>query len=388
MKVLLVVPWDGRRGGVQSVVENLARYLQGLTHTVLFFHPGPAVVLKIRTTELGFWGIQLRLCFPLKKPRPLVSTVAFPFLFPVVLVQLIWFLRRHRIQIMNVHYPTDNFFYFAICKRLLKIRLVTSVHGGDAFVNGRPKAKYSKAFKFLLDSSDLIILPSDTYRKSLVQVLPKIREKTIFIHNGINPDQFRLPQTGENIGKRRYILCIGALVHYKGIDVLLKASKTLLMSDESLDLVFVGDGPQRPEFERLASVLGIDKQTQFLGSREAAKVAMLLRGCEVMVLPSREESFGIVILEAFAARKPVVAAAVGGIPEIIEHEQNGILVEPDNPAALSEGLRRVLTNSELRKNLGENGYSRLMECFCFDRTGAAYERAFASLLDRQTPSSH
>jgi glycosyltransferase involved in cell wall biosynthesis len=83
-----------------------------------------------------------------------------------------------------------------------------------------------------------------------------------------------------------------------------------------------------------------------------------------------------------------VATAVGGIPEIIEHDVTGILVEPQNPGALTEGLQRVLTNNDLKRTLAENGYSRAMERFCFYYTGAAYEMAFASLLGLQKPSPH
>jgi L-malate glycosyltransferase len=305
------------------------------------------------------------------------------------MLQLIWFILKRRIQIVNVHYPGDNFVYFAVCRYVLPIRLVTSVHGGDAFVNGRPKDKYSRAFRFLLRSSDLIILPSETYRKKLLEVFPGDEDKTIFIHNGINPAQFTSAEKAqESSGRTRYLLCIGDHSRYKGIDVLLHASKRLLTNDRSLRLVLAGNGPLREELERLALSLGIRDQTQFLGSQGAPEIARLLHGCEILVVPSREESFGIAVIEAMACKKPVVASAVGGIPEIIEHEKSGILVEPENPVALAEGLRRLLTNSELKRSLAENGYSRVMEHFCFNRTGAAYETAFASLLDSQRPSNH
>jgi glycosyltransferase involved in cell wall biosynthesis len=149
-----------------------------------------------------------------------------------------------------------------------------------------------------------------------------------------------------------------------------------------LKLVLAGDGPLRGELEKLAASQAIDEQTQFLGVQDGEEIAGLLHGCEVLVLPSREESFGIVVIEAMVCRKPVVASAVGGIPEIIEHEKSGILVEPESPAALTEGLRRVLTNNTLKKTLAENGYSRVMERFCFTRTGAAYEAAFACLVSQ------
>src|SRR5262249_51353332 len=137
------------------------------------------------------------------------------------------------------------------------------------------------------------------------------------------------------------------------------------------------------ELEKLASRLGITDQTRFMGTRGAAEIVSLLHSCETLVLPSRMEPFGIALIEAMACRAPVVATAVGGIPQIIEPEGTGTLVEPENPPALTEGLRRMLNDRELRTRLAENGYVRAMQRFCLTHTGAAYEAAFASLLRSQ-----
>ena len=385
MNFLLVLPMDEERGGVVSVAENLAKYLQAHGHTVLFLHPGPAVLLKTRVTKQGFEGIELRLGFPFAPPRRLISALAFPFLFPVVLLQLLLFLRRHRIHVVNLHFPVDRFFYMAICRSLLRFRLVTSIHGNDAFEidhgPSRPKKRYSHAFRFLMESSDLIVLPSDVYRQRFLEVFPQVRDRTIAIHNCVDTAQFT-PADSEP-GRRRdpYILCVAALDVYKGIDVLLHAAKPLLVDDPSLGLVLAGEGPLRMELEGLAASLGIRKQTQFVGHKPGAEIARLLQGCEVFVLPSREEPFGIVLIEAMACRTPIVATAVGGIPEIVEHQKSGILVEPDNPAALTEGIRRVLRNSELRKTIADNGHSRVMERFCLVHNGTSYEKAFIALYE-------
>src|SRR5262249_36480651 len=159
----------------------------------------------------------------------------------------------------------------------------------------------------------------------------------------------------------------------------------LLTSDPSLRLVLAGDGPMRGELETLASSLAIRNQIEFLGAKGANDIVCRLLLDKKLVLPSREELFGIVIIEAMSCKKPVVASSVGGIPEIIEHEKNGILVEPENPAALADGLRRVLLNNDLKRALAENGYSSVMERFCFTHTGSAYETAFTSLLGFPRP---
>ena len=144
--------------------------------------------------------------------------------------------------------------------------------------------------------------------------------------------------------------------------------------------MLAGDGPMREELETLAESLGIRYQTMFLGAQGASEVAKLLHGCELNVLPSREEPFGIAIIEAMACKAPVVASDIGGIPEIIQHEKNGILVEPENIDALTAALRRVLSDSNLRRMIAENGYSTVMQRFCLHHTGSAYLAAFTSLL--------
>jgi glycosyltransferase involved in cell wall biosynthesis len=121
----------------------------------------------------------------------------------------------------------------------------------------------------------------------------------------------------------------------------------------------------------------------FLGWKGRAQVAELLHGCEVFVLPSRSEPFGIVLLEAMACKKPIIATTVGGIPEIIEDGKTGILVEPDNPDALAKALIALLRNPALRRTIARNGYVTVRERFRCENTGAAYEAAFRNLLARE-----
>jgi glycosyltransferase involved in cell wall biosynthesis len=380
---LLVLPWDEETGGVISVARNLAHYLQNQGHEVVFFHPGKSFLLKHTKTKLGFSGVQLRLNMPFgPNPGRWLRTFAFPLLFLSSMLQLLWFIHARRIRLLNVHYPGDNSCYFALCRLCLRVPLILSLHGGDAFQNGSPKQRYSGYFKFLLHSADRIVLPSDTYRRKLLEAFPEFGERAIFIHNGINPAQFcRAEGLEHREATDRYILCIADHRDYKGIDLLLHAFKPLLADDPSLRLLLAGDGPLRSDLQRLALSLGIYRQTEFLGTIGSRDIATLLHGCELLVVPSREESFGIVVLEAMACQKPVVAAAVGGIPEIIEHGSSGILVKPDSPDALTEGLQRVLRDGELKRRLAANGYSKVMAQFCFDRTGHAYEKAFAGLMN-------
>jgi L-malate glycosyltransferase len=383
LRTLLVMPLDHKRGGVVSVVDNLARHLQGAGHEVLFFHNRGLPILRNRVTQLGYPGVQLRLSLPFGPGiRSIPRTLAFPFLFCCSLLQLLWLLRSRRIDIVNLHYPNEYVVYFAICRRLMAIRLVTSIHGRDAFYHERPKERYSWAFKFIIRSSDLIVLPSDSYRRKFLEAFPDAREHTIYIHNGIDTGLFNANSCNTVSARpenNRYMLCVAELKEYKAIDVLLRAAKPIVEGDPSLTLVLAGDGPMRGELEALATSLGIRQQTMFLGTQGASEVARLLRGSEMLVLPSREEPFGIVLIEAMACRTPVVATRVGGIPEIIEHEVTGILVEPEDSLALTAALCRVWNDDALRKTIAENGHARVMERFCSSHNGVAYLKAFGQL---------
>src|SRR4029079_19216509 len=129
------------------------------------------------------------------------------------------------------------------------------------------------------------------------------------------------------------------------------------------------DGPLRGELEALTRSLGIWERVRFLGRKGRPQVADLMQRCEMFVLPSRAEPFGIVLIEAMACRKPVIATRVGGIPEIIEDGQNGILVEPDNPEKLAEAIIRVLKNRDLQTSLANCGYAVVHERFSSEAMG-------------------
>jgi L-malate glycosyltransferase len=381
MRILLVSPADEAFGGVASVVGNLARYLQSHGHEVIFLHSGRALLPKKKTTKWGFLGFDLRLQALFGKRHPLVSLALFLFFFPIGIYQLARLIQKHRIEIINIHFPSDYCFYFGLCRRILSFRLVTSVHGADFFPSGNPKPRYSRLIRFLLSASDLIVAPSESYRKDFLSVFPALNEKTIFIHNGIDLDEMGAPQEGNRSDQDRYILCIAAHNLKKGLDVLIRAVALLRDVDPSFKVLLVGDGPLREELEELVRSLGIEERIRFLGRQERHEVVSLIHGCEAVVLPSRSEPFGIAVIEGMACKKPVVATAVGGIPEIIENGKNGILVEPDSPAGLAEALITVLRDPALQRAIASNGYATVHERFRSEKTGSTYETVFAYLLD-------
>jgi glycosyltransferase involved in cell wall biosynthesis len=381
MNVLLAAPWDQAFGGVASVVGNLAACLSKSGHQVVFLYPGDANRLHHRSTAWGFSGYDLNLRSPFIRERPIRSIVAFlVFLLPT-LYQLGRVIRAQRIQIVNIHYPLEAFVYLGVLRWFLPIRLVVSVHGADLFPDGQWRRGYPWSLKGLLFSSDAVVAPSRAFLKDCLLAFPGIAKKASFIHNGIDIRELaRADGATGPVDGRQYLLCIAASNQKKALDVLLRAFAQVSETHRVLRLLLVGDGPLRRQHEELARSLSLQDRVEFLGWRGRAEVARLLQDCEIFVLPSRSEPFGLVVAEALACGKAVVASAVGGIPEIIEDGRSGVLVEPDQPAALARELLALLADDSLRESLGQAGYERVTQLFSCEAMSARYEGLYSSLL--------
>ena len=381
MKILLATPNDNDVGGVASVLRNLAVSLGNHGHKIVFLHPANTTLIRPRATKLGLPGFGFRMQMPFGERNRVLSFSAFLVLFSIGMYQLLRFIRRNQIDVINIHYPAGCLFYLALCRRMLGVKLITSVHGADIFPDGTPGEQLSRALRLVLNSSDLIVAPSRSFQRMFSTAYPDLAGKTTFIHNGVDFAELNRQSSATKVSDTvPYIFCISAYKEQKAIDVLLRAFKRVHEVDPAVKLVIVGPGPLRNAFARLAVSLGIQSHIELHGPKDRAEVMALLQGCKVFVLPSRFETFGIVILEAMAFRKPVVATTAGGIPEIIENGKSGLLVQPDDPDALAESLIKLLMDEALQLRLGDTGYAMAHERFGSDQTAAKYESAFAKVF--------
>jgi glycosyltransferase involved in cell wall biosynthesis len=176
------------------------------------------------------------------------------------------------------------------------------------------------------------------------------------------------------------LLAVGALVRRKGFDVLLDALQqvTRAPGSPSVRLVVAGEGPERSALQDQIRSLGLEASARLLGARTG--VAELLAGCDVFVMPSRQEGLGIAALEALAASRPIVASRVGGLGEVLVHEQCALLVPPEDPGALAQGLLRLLGDGELRARLAAAGPQRLREGYLPEQMSASYDKLYAEVL--------
>lgn len=386
MNVLIVVPWDQEFGGVASVVGNVAIQLQKRGHHVWFLHPGESHSLRTKSTKWNFPGYEMNIRNPYVPERPVKSVMGFFVYLCHTLYQLYTMLVRHDIDIVNIHYPISSGVYFTFLRKLLRFKLVISVHGADLLPKGIPEDRYPKPLQLLMNSADWLVAPSQSTLNAVLTKFPKLQTKASIIHNAVDMTEFELGGS-EELQRGRHILCVALHQPRKAIDVLIKAFKIFSQNHPEVELWLAGDGPVRGQLEDLVHQLGLTEQVKFLGCQDRLSVRKLLRECRFVVLPSRAEPFGIAILEALASRKPIVASAVGGIPEIIEDGKNGILVEPENPQALCDAMRTVWNDHELAERLACAGYVTVKQHFQWETAVARYEETFIKLLGQASRSN-
>lgn len=388
MNVLLVVPWDNI-GGVCSVVNHVAKHMRAQGHGVFLLLPGSSARPVAETSREGLPAFRLNIRPTSPGRGKLRGRIAFVVTLPYTIFVLASLLRRLKIDVVNVHFPDNSAIAFAFIRTLRMAKLASSLHGADLLPNGMRVPSPQVAIRALLATSDLIITPSDAYRDALRKAWPEIAGRpTETIPNGVDPVELGYdPGAGDTAVEPPYILSIVHLVHYKGVDVLIRAFSLLSADFPALRLKLVSGGPSQREFQALAASLGIADRVDFLGFLEREETTMQLRGATVFVLPSRSnsESFGIAAAEAMAVDRPVIVSRVGGLPSLVEHEVTGLIVPPGDAAALSTAMRRLLRDEELRKRLGRAAGRRVRRDFLWSRTGDLYEAMFHRLAGTPAP---
>lgn len=178
-------------------------------------------------------------------------------------------------------------------------------------------------------------------------------------------------------GSRR-LVCVARCRPVKGLDVLIRAFGRLAAERGELALDLVGGGPERKALEALARGLGLSERVTFHG--DVPDPTPFLRQADVFVLPSRAEGFSNALLEAMAAGLPCVATAVGGATEVITHGDTGLLVRPEDPAALEDAVGRALDDAGLRERMGRRARRRVEEDYSIASVADRYEALYREVI--------
>ncbi len=232
-----------------------------------------------------------------------------------------------------------------------------------------------------------VVAVSEAVRRDCVDRQGIAAERVSVIHTGIEPppnvDPFAVSAFRQQYAKSLespLIVVLARLSYEKGVDTLIDAAAVLHRTHRDARIVVLGDGPDRAALAARIGERGVGDVVTLAGRREDVWPA--LSAADVVCLPSKSEGMPNALLEAMAMSRPVVATRVGGIPEAITHEQEGLLVEPDAPAALAAALGRVVGEGSMAERMGAAARRRVDEQFLAHSVAQRYGEMYALLLGR------
>jgi glycosyltransferase involved in cell wall biosynthesis len=185
--------------------------------------------------------------------------------------------------------------------------------------------------------------------------------------------------------EEKIVLFVGRLVYEKGIHVLINAVPKIL-EKVNAKFIIVGSGYMKEQLLNIVRSMGLEHKVLFEGFLDEQTLLKLQKCADVSVVPSLFEPFGIVALEAMAAKSPVVASDTGGLSEIIEHDVTGVKVYPNNPDSLAWGITKVLLDENYRKRIRENAYKRVQEKYDWEKIAQQTKRIYEGVLGEYSKS--
>lgn len=382
---LFLLPWSlAAVGGVNQVVENLMRQVKqdGRYKPMLMVNSWGDTKMREQNIK-GYDHHFFRLRNPWDHFKPFHNFIAFCGCLGWNWWQFLRFIRSNKIAIINVHYCSLYVLNISFLKavRLFSGRLILSFHGTDLLVALQTKGIERALWKIMLGSADSIVTCSEFLKKDLILFDDSCEKKIDVIHNGIDVSfleekrdkNYRLDPS---LKEHKFILNIGTFEYIKGQDILLKAFKKITGDFPDLHLVLIGrPGKALKHLKLLISSLGLAHRVWIYEDLSHDKISAFFEKAMVFTLPSRYESFGIVILEAGIFSVPVVASNVGGIREILNHAQTGRMCEPENIEGLACELAYLLKRPEERIRLGENLRKHVLKNY-------SWAGAYRKYLDR------
>jgi glycogen(starch) synthase len=235
----------------------------------------------------------------------------------------------------------------------------------------------------LLKESSFIAAANDSLKQGVIDLVPETRKRAHRL-----PHSVLAPRIAPNPLPMEppVLLCLGRLAAEKGFDVALRALSQLDERWRDVRMIITGDGEERFRLEALSRELGQAKRVHFAGAIANQDVAAMLNKATLVLVPSRwQEPFPIICLEAGMMARPVVASRVGGIPELVEDGETGLLVEPEKPEALARSIETLLGNHERLHAMGARAKRCVMDLFGFEAYAAKHLEWYSAAAAAASP---
>jgi glycosyltransferase involved in cell wall biosynthesis len=390
---LFILPWSLRFvGGVNEVVRSLIRGLEAEGEIT------PLVLVSSITSRVpeydsrqSYGTVYLDLPGPVNKEGNLRGYLAFVLKLPARILKIRKLVEEYNIEIVNLHFPNLCALYFVVMRRfgLYRGGVILSFHGTDGLLTSHSKGLERWLWKLTLRSVDQAICPSQELARELRSMNVIEASKLAVINNGVNVELFssrpeELHQFPQELVGRPVVVSIGSFVESKGHQTLLRAFPKVLERIPQAAIVLVGARfDYGDELRRLSGELGIEACTYLFENVPQETIPAFLSRAKVFALATWSEGFPLALLEAGAARLPVISTWSPGVPELITHQVTGRLLPIGDVDAFAQTMIELLENPDEAKRLAENLYNHICENLTWGHHFASYRQFYESAMSRE-----
>ncbi len=379
MKILEVLFLHPRiPGGYEAFLTQLAKEAKKRGDHLFFLFPSPPCQEMEEVLEKT--GVEYRVVpgWASGKERLKQSNKALLF-------YLIGLFKRERFDLVDLHFcqPGCIFLIASYLKSISrKTKVVVHIHHEIREPTSLWKRYFSriKMVSWVVDS--LVVLSGKA--KDVLSLRGVPPKKLVAIPNGARDATGWLSKRTRPVPLSREekrevsILSIASLRKIKGIEYLLLAFQKVCEEVSNCCLTIVGDGPEESNLKNLSVKLGVNRKVSFAGLRK--DIFHFLNEADLFVLPSLREAFSLSVLEAMSASLPIIATRVGGLPEIIADNQNGLLVPPKDITALADAIKKLALDHQLRQKMGKESRCRFLENYTLEKMVSNHLNFYHSLF--------
>ncbi len=390
MRILLITSsYHPQQGGLQQVVGRLAEGLLARHMAVSVITNQFPVSLPLHEVINGVDVWRFPYFAPdwvdFRQGRPGLYFACY-FISIWTLLGFLWRMLRFRPDVVNIHFPVNQSPFFNLIKTFFpKVKVIVSLHGNDVEqylsddIQFRQdvRRQTEKALQRLIEKSDLVTTVSTYLLAQAEQFNPLVAGKGIVIPNGFDP--LLDPIHNKPDRDRPFILGVGRLTYRKGFDLLVGAFTRIASDYPQVDLVLIGEGEMRTTLQEVVRSYDLASRVKFLGWLPHDQVLAWMEQSRFVVVPSRQEGFGMAALEAMAAGKPVVSTRAGALPELLSDAGN-LLVETSE-LGLAEGMVKLLENPDLSSEIGSRNRV-FSQKYAWDKIVDTYIQAYERVLDQ------